>query len=419
MSWVDFLVIGGGIAGLRAAVSLSAAGSVLVVTKESLSESNTAYAQGGIAVAMGGDEDVLLHLEDTVAAGDGLVNRAAAQVLVEQGPRPRSRTPRLGHQLRPQPAKRRAPPHPRRRPQPLPHPSTPTAMPPAARSPSPSSATCKPFRMCSLPSGPQASTCSYRTVASPAQTLLDTSGLHEVHAPRRPPRQRRRRPGLQRHHQPRRGHRRRHRHGLSCRRRTHGHGVLPVPPHRLRPPRSPALPHERSPARRRRSAPQRRRRTLHGPLPPPTRTRPPATSSPAPSPAKPSPARSSSTCARPAGTSISRPASPASQPSSPATTSISAAISSPSAPLHTTSWAASAPTSMAEHPSPAYTLPEKAACTGVHGANRPRQQLPARGSRLRRARGRGDERRGPRVQGSGRRTQRITSRNVRRSRPRR
>ncbi len=59
---------------------------VLVVTKEELAESNTAYAQGGIAVAMGGVEDVRLHLEDTVNAGDGLVNREAARVLVEQGP---------------------------------------------------------------------------------------------------------------------------------------------------------------------------------------------------------------------------------------------------------------------------------------------------------------------------------------------
>jgi L-aspartate oxidase len=86
MDRVDFLVIGAGIAGLSAAIRLADAGSVLVVTKEELAESNTAYAQGGIAVAMGGDEDVALHLEDTVAAGDGLVNREAARVLVEQGP---------------------------------------------------------------------------------------------------------------------------------------------------------------------------------------------------------------------------------------------------------------------------------------------------------------------------------------------
>ena len=87
MSVVDFLVVGGGIAGLRAAVGLAEAGSVLVVTKEGLAESNTAYAQGGIAVAMGGEEDVALHLADTIAAGDGLVNAQAAAVLVEQGPK--------------------------------------------------------------------------------------------------------------------------------------------------------------------------------------------------------------------------------------------------------------------------------------------------------------------------------------------
>ncbi len=86
MDRVDFLVVGGGIAGLSAAIRLAEVGRVLVVTKEELAESNTAYAQGGIAVAMGGDEDVRLHLEDTVNAGDGLVNREAARVLVEQGP---------------------------------------------------------------------------------------------------------------------------------------------------------------------------------------------------------------------------------------------------------------------------------------------------------------------------------------------
>ncbi|MBS1798445.1 MAG: L-aspartate oxidase [Acidobacteria bacterium] len=84
---VDFLVIGAGIAGLSAAIRLARAGSVLVVTKEELAESNTAYAQGGIAVAMGGDEDVALHYEDTLAAGDGLVNPEAAHILVEQGPK--------------------------------------------------------------------------------------------------------------------------------------------------------------------------------------------------------------------------------------------------------------------------------------------------------------------------------------------
>ena len=82
----DFLIIGAGIAGLRAAITLAEAGRVLVVTKEALGESNTQYAQGGIAVAISGAEDVQLHMEDTLAAGDGLVDPIAARVLVEEGP---------------------------------------------------------------------------------------------------------------------------------------------------------------------------------------------------------------------------------------------------------------------------------------------------------------------------------------------
>jgi L-aspartate oxidase len=83
---IDFLIIGAGIAGLRAAITLAQTGRVLVVTKEALGESNTQYAQGGIAVAISGAEDVALHYEDTLAAGDGLVDSSAARVLVEEGP---------------------------------------------------------------------------------------------------------------------------------------------------------------------------------------------------------------------------------------------------------------------------------------------------------------------------------------------
>jgi L-aspartate oxidase len=82
----DFLIVGAGIAGLRAAIELAESGRVLVLTKEALGESNTSYAQGGIAVALGGEEDIALHLEDTMTAGDGLVDRAAAEVLVSEGP---------------------------------------------------------------------------------------------------------------------------------------------------------------------------------------------------------------------------------------------------------------------------------------------------------------------------------------------
>jgi L-aspartate oxidase len=83
---VDFLIVGAGVAGLRAAVELARVGEVLVVTKESLGESNTHYAQGGIAVAMDGRHDIDLHLQDTITAGDGLVYRAAAETLVAEGP---------------------------------------------------------------------------------------------------------------------------------------------------------------------------------------------------------------------------------------------------------------------------------------------------------------------------------------------
>ena len=83
---MDFVVMGAGVAGLRASVELARHGEVLVVTKEAVAESNTHYAQGGIAVALDGREDVALHLRDTMAAGDGLVYRRAAEVLVAEGP---------------------------------------------------------------------------------------------------------------------------------------------------------------------------------------------------------------------------------------------------------------------------------------------------------------------------------------------
>jgi L-aspartate oxidase len=84
---VDFLVMGAGVAGLRAAIELADYGEVLVITKESLGESNTHYAQGGIAVAAAEDtQDISLHMEDTISAGDGIVFRSAAEVLVTEGP---------------------------------------------------------------------------------------------------------------------------------------------------------------------------------------------------------------------------------------------------------------------------------------------------------------------------------------------
>src|SRR5215469_674999 len=82
----DFLVIGAGVAGLRAAIELAEAGTVLVVAKDSLQESSSEYAQGGIAVALSDDDEVELHEQDTLSAGDALCNRAAVHTLVEEGP---------------------------------------------------------------------------------------------------------------------------------------------------------------------------------------------------------------------------------------------------------------------------------------------------------------------------------------------
>ncbi len=82
----DFVVVGAGIAGLRAAITLAGHGRVLAITKEQLGESNTSYAQGGIAVAMSGSDDVEEHWADTRSAGDGLVDREAAHILVTEGP---------------------------------------------------------------------------------------------------------------------------------------------------------------------------------------------------------------------------------------------------------------------------------------------------------------------------------------------
>jgi L-aspartate oxidase len=83
---VDFLVLGSGIAGLRAALGLARQGEVLVVTKDQPTESNTGYAQGGVAVALGSDDEPALHLQDTLKAGAGIVSAPAARVLVEEGP---------------------------------------------------------------------------------------------------------------------------------------------------------------------------------------------------------------------------------------------------------------------------------------------------------------------------------------------
>ncbi len=82
----DFLVIGSGVAGLRAALDLSREGRVIMLTKGHPLQSASIFAQGGVAVALSEEDDVAIHLTDTVKAGHGLCRREAVRVLVEEGP---------------------------------------------------------------------------------------------------------------------------------------------------------------------------------------------------------------------------------------------------------------------------------------------------------------------------------------------
>jgi L-aspartate oxidase len=82
----DVLVIGSGIAGLSVALHAAQFGRVLIATKVDASESNTNYAQGGVAAALGEDDRLSLHEGDTLACGQGLSDPEAVRVLVEEGP---------------------------------------------------------------------------------------------------------------------------------------------------------------------------------------------------------------------------------------------------------------------------------------------------------------------------------------------
>src|SRR5215212_4525343 len=80
------LVVGSGVAGLHAAWRASSFGDVLLLTKRSLFDSATAYAQGGIAAALGAGDSPDLHRKDTLAAGAALCDAEAVEVLVNEGP---------------------------------------------------------------------------------------------------------------------------------------------------------------------------------------------------------------------------------------------------------------------------------------------------------------------------------------------
>lgn len=82
----DILVLGTGIAGLYTTLKAGALGRTILLTKKKLADSSTEFAQGGIAAAIAPGDSPSLHLEDTVAAGDGLCDLQAVRVLVEEGP---------------------------------------------------------------------------------------------------------------------------------------------------------------------------------------------------------------------------------------------------------------------------------------------------------------------------------------------
>src|SRR5205807_9520337 len=83
----DLIVVGSGLAGLYAALLAARSGDVLLLSKSEIRDCNTAHAQGGIAAALLPPDSPELHFRDTLVAGDGLCDRQAVRVLVEEGPR--------------------------------------------------------------------------------------------------------------------------------------------------------------------------------------------------------------------------------------------------------------------------------------------------------------------------------------------
>ena len=86
MRYFDYIVAGSGLAGLYSAYRASKYGKVALVTKSSIRQSSSYYAQGGIAAVTAGDDSPLFHFQDTLTAGRGLCDSSAVNILVNEGP---------------------------------------------------------------------------------------------------------------------------------------------------------------------------------------------------------------------------------------------------------------------------------------------------------------------------------------------
>src|SRR5688572_25602853 len=82
----DFLVLGSGIAGLSFALKVAQRGRVAIITKKDRAESNTNYAQGGIAAVTSKEDSVELHVRDTLRAGAGLCKESVVRTIIQEGP---------------------------------------------------------------------------------------------------------------------------------------------------------------------------------------------------------------------------------------------------------------------------------------------------------------------------------------------
>ena len=234
----DYLVIGSGLAGLYFALRASQHGRVLVVTKRAPAESNTSYAQGGVAAVLDPSDRMEAHIEDTMRVGEGLCHRDTVERCVREAPEhilrfandlgvPFDRDPDGHFELG------REGGHTARR---IAHAKDATGARHRARAARPRRRACRSHHHPVRPPG-----------AGPAddrQVRRAERRLRRLHlrpgAPgnvahrsgaRRGPGDRRRRQGVPVHDQPRRRDRRRHRDGVSRGRAHREHGVLPVPPH--------------------------------------------------------------------------------------------------------------------------------------------------------------------------------------------